>query len=142
MIESILKAKSLEAVQSKEQVYTDFENWTKENRDQKMALMRQVGIEAADVALDYLKDMLNDEVDGKSLVWHYLNMANIESEIQFLQAIRDEYDIVDDELVETLSVDPEWITQGIRDRYKLLGELRVSLGESLDQSLLPEAEEL
>ena len=142
MIESILRAKSLEAVQSKEQVYTDFENWTKENRDQKMALMRQVGIEAADVALDYLKDMLNDEVDGKSLVWHYLNMANIESEIQFLQAIRDEYDIVDDELVETLSVDPEWITQGIRDRYKLLGELRVSLGESLDQSLLPEAEEL
>lgn len=104
--------------------------WTTANRDEKMSQMRSLSEQVADQASEFVKEMLETEIEGKSLItWKVLEQF-IGAELQLLMAHRDDLDAAPDESLPDFAVSYDWVTTEIRKRVMELTQLGMVLAEA------------
>lgn len=146
-LDSMLKSRAVEQLRERMQTILDFDpqslnRWTTSNRDEKMAQMRAVGDESCDSSMEFMQELMSCIVDGKPLLWWHMRVASIESEVQLLVNLREEYDVTARDARGDVPVDPVWLSEEITKRYEEIGEINLKLETSLEKVGQSETEEL
>ena len=114
------------------------ETWTEANRDQKLKEIRELSIEVSDLTEKFVKDLLETEVSGKSLLWHKILEQFISGEIQLLAGFREQLDSNQRGVLSSFPVTYQWVAENIQKRYD---EIRAS-STLLDKTFDGDVEEI
>jgi hypothetical protein len=114
------------------------ETWTEANRDQKLKEIRELSIEVSDLTEKFVKDLLETEASGKSLLWHKILEQFISGEIQLLAGFREQLDSNQRGVLSSFPVTYQWVAENIQKRYD---EIRAS-STLLDKTFDGDVEEI
>ncbi len=115
----------------------DLSTWSKANREDRMADVRELKNLLAKEAHDYLAFISTTQLNGKSLLAHKIDQEIEASIAQFLGICREQMDATTDlkALDKNFPFDYEWLQQEIRSSLK-------TISETEDELLVKENERL
>ncbi len=130
-LDELLSEKAQLQFQDKLISIIDPATWTSENKDEKLADMRQISQDVAAQAVNYVKEMLELEIDGRSLIEWKIYEQFIGAELQLLMAHRDELDADTEYNLTSYPYDYTWLISAIRSRVQELAQIETSLETQL-----------
>lgn len=106
----------------------DPETWSVENRDGKLAQVRTIAEGVCDVSVAFVQDLLETQLEGKSILWHKVREQFILGEIELLGGLRDQLDSLAQGINE-LPIDYDWLNHHIQSRYVELNNLQEQINQ-------------
>lgn len=109
----------------------DLTTWNAENRDERLGAARELGHRIAERGVELVAETLSREVEGKPLFYLILLTSVIMGELELLYSMREEFDVVPDEDLESYPVSPAWLTEKIRERIQELASMHAMVTAGL-----------
>jgi hypothetical protein len=120
-LDEVLSERAQSEYQTKLMKVLDPSTWTIENRDSKLTEIRTLSEEVCDTTIEFIKELIEKQVDGKSVLWHKIKEQFISGEIELLTAFRSELDAADS--APEIPLDHTWLSNHIKARYKEVVDL-------------------
>jgi len=113
----------------------DFTQWTTENREEKLNDLRQIASEVAAYTENFVKQLLETNIENNSVFYSKLILELIASEVEILSGLREELDMIEND---NIPVDANWLTDRIRDRYKEMAVINQAISNKLEGGVTEE----
>lgn len=126
-LDEVLSARAQGLFKNKLAEVLDPETWTAANRESKMAQTREISEAVAVEAVNFVKELLDVELDGKPLLWWKVMEQFVGAEVEMLMGFRDELDSTPDSEINNFPVTYEWLTANIRTRLTELTEISMKV---------------
>lgn len=129
-LDEILSEKAQVEFKDKLAEVLDPSTWTEENRESKLKEVRTLAESVCDVTEKFVMELLETQVNGRSVLWNKIREQFISGEVELLLGFRDELDSIED--ISTLPISYEWLNAKIKERYKEIGDTNVAVSKAMD----------
>ncbi len=137
-LDEVLSERAQEIFKNRLAEILDPSTWDASNRDAKMEEMRKVSTEVADEAHSFVRDLLETEVHGRSILWWKVMEQFIGAEYELLLGFFDQLNNSNDTELSAYPFDYEWLIKGIRQRVKEVSDLERETMKAFDPNGLIE----
>lgn len=117
---------------------TNLSTWNIDNRESKLAGIREEGTKVCTEALLFVEELLRKEIENKPILYWKILEQVIAGEIELLTRMREDLDLVENPT--DLPINYNWIAEQIRSRLRELSKIGAHLEQNLRTSV--EAEQL
>ena len=132
-LDEVLSERAKEDYQNKLIAILDPSTWDLQNRDDKLSEVRSVSEEVCSTTIDFVRELIDNQIDGKPILWLKIKEQFIAGEIELLTSLRAELDSML-EIAPEVPISHDWLSENIRKRYKELAELNEAIEKAVENS--------
>lgn len=121
-LDDVLAERALNMYEDTLRGLMDITSWTAENRDQKFEEILKLSDEICDTSVEHTARLMTENLNGKPVLYWKMREQFLVGQLEFLKQVLSELHEFEDEKLETLPVDYEWVIARIRQITQILSE--------------------